>query len=844
MCFETYLGISRFGWKARLPPPLGGRAGEGASNLIVMKVLKFGGSSMCDARSVRLVQQIIESQSEPCIVVVSAFEGVTHQLLVLAEQAVKHDDRYKSGVRSIAELHFEVVNALVPVTNRPAALAEVQQMLSEYEDLLYGLFLLQDLTPKTRARILSVGVRLSALILGRIVAGAQYRDARELIRTGSGYLDAKIDFEESNRLITERFAETDHIVVVPGYMAGNRNGTITNLGQRGADYAASVIAAALNASGLELWMNVDGFMTADPEIITKARPIEQLTYSEAFELSHFGASVIFSPTIRPVSEKNIPITIKNTFNPDAKGTLICNLPPRTDETLIKGVSSIEKISLISLQGTGLVGISNTSARFFKVLSDHKINVTMVTQASSEYSITIAVRPEEADIAVEALNKEFYPKIDIAGEIKLSVETDLSIIAIVGERMRNTPGISATLFRSLARNGVSVIATAQGSSELNISVVIRRNDLRKALNSIHEGFFLSNYKELHLFLVGVGNVGRSLLQQIQSQREVLMNDLKLKINLIGVANSRRMCVSSAGIEPVAYAEALENKGEAYNVRRFMDKIFDLNIRNSVFIDCTGNDTVASIYGTLFEHYVSVVTANKIACSSEYGLYKSLKENAKEHGVRFMYETNVGAGLPVITTINDLIRSGDRILKIEAVLSGTLNFIFNVLSEDIPMSMAIRLAKEKGYSEPDPRLDLSGTDVVRKLIILARESGYPIEKPDVAVQTFLPADCFEGSLDDFWKKVEALDADFEAKRKELAVQNKKWRFIASLDNGKASIGLQSVDAKHPAYDLEGSNNIVMFTTARYFEQPMVIKGYGAGADVTAAGVFADIIRVANV
>ncbi len=810
-----------------------------------MKVLKFGGSSMCDARSVSLVQQIIESQGEPCIVVVSAFEGVTNQLLVMAGQAVQHDEQYKSGIQSIAKLHFDVVNALVPVSERTSVLAEVQRLLGEYEDILYGLYLLQDLTPKTRARILSIGVRLSAFVLSHVVAKAKCYNTSEIIRTNSGYIDAKIDFEESNQLIAGRFAKLDHIAVLPGYMAGNKNGTITNLGQRGADYVASIIAAALDAAGLMLFMNVDGFMTADPEIITKAQPIDTLTYSEAIELSHFGASVIFSPTIRPVYEKNIPISIKNTYNPQAKGTLISNVSaPDNEVSPIKGISSIADISLISLQGTGLVGITNVSARFFKVLSDHKINIIMVTQASSEYSITIAVRPDEAEVAVEALNKEFYPKINTTGEIKLQVETDLSIIAIVGERMRNTPGISATLFRSLARNGISVIATAQGSSELNISLVIKRIHLRKALNAIHEGFFLSNYKELHLFLVGVGNVGRSLLQQIQSQREVLMNDFKLKINLTGVANSRKMYIAYRGIEPMTYAEKLEKEGEPYDLHNFINRIFDLNIRNSVFIDCTGNDVVASAYGTLFEHYISVVTANKIACSSEYSLYKSLKENAKEHGVRFSFETNVGAGLPVITTINDLIRSGDRILKIEAVLSGTLNFIFNVLSEDVPMSKAIRLAKEKGYSEPDPRLDLSGTDVVRKLIILARESGYPAEKEDVTIQTFLPAECFEGSIDDFWTKVEALDAGFEARRKELAAQNKKWRFIATLDNGKMSIGLQSVDSKHPSYELEGSNNIIMLTTARYFEQPMVIKGYGAGAEVTAAGVFADVIRIANV
>ncbi|MDR0814341.1 MAG: bifunctional aspartate kinase/homoserine dehydrogenase I [Bacteroidales bacterium] len=809
-----------------------------------MKVLKFGGSSMCDARSVGLVKQIIESQGTPCIVVVSAFEGVTCRLLELAQQAVQRDEQYKSGIHAIAKLHFDVVNALVPAAQRTAVLAEVQRILGEYEDTLYGLFLLQDLTPRTRARILSVGVKLSAYVLSHIVSSGKYCYTGDFIHTNDGFLDAPVDFAESNRRITQHFAQWEQVAILPGYVAGNSEGGITNLGQRGADYTAAIISAALNASEMTLWMNVDGFMTADPDMISKAQPIEALTYPEAFELSHFGAAVIFSPTIRPVYEKNIPIRIRNTFNPNAAGTIICNQPAEQNETLlIKGISSIENISLISLQGTGLIGVTDISARFFRVLADRKINIIMVTQASSEYSITIAVRPEETQTAIETLDKEFYAYTR-SGEIKLHVETELSIIAIVGERMRNTPGISATLFRSLAHNGISVIATAQGSSELNISLVIRRTNLKKAVNAIHEGFFLSNYKELHLFLVGVGNVGKSLLQQLQSQLGNLMNNLKLKINLVGVCNSRKMYISPAGIEPAGYAEKLDKEGKTYNIDRFIAEICELNLRNSVFIDCTGNETVASSYGKLFEHYISVVTANKIACSSEYSRYKELKESSKEHGVRFMFETNVGAGLPVINTINDLIRSGDRILKIEAVLSGTLNFIFNVLSEDIPMSKAIRMAKERGYSEPDPRLDLSGADVVRKLIILARESGYTMEKTEVEIQPFLPDECFEGTLDDFWGKVEALDADFEAKRKKLAAQNKKWRFIATLDNGQAFVSLQNVDSKHPSYELEGSNNIIMLTTARYLEQPMVIKGYGAGAEVTAAGVFADIIRVANV
>ena len=735
-----------------------------------MKVLKFGGSSMCDPHSVGLVRDIIESQSEPCIVVVSAFEGITNLTLVMAAKAIERDPSYKDDTCIIANMHFEVINTLLPESKRKAVIDGVQELLNEFEDLLNGMYILQDFTPKTRAKILSTGVRISAFVLSHIVKNAKCHNTNEIIRTYQGYTDSKIDFSESNRLIVERFTNIEQIAILPGYIAADSDGVITNLGKRGADYVAAVIASAMNASELMLWMNVDGFMTADPEIISKAQPIETLTYSEAIELSHFGAAVIFSPTIRPVYEKNIPLLIKNTYNPHAKGTLISAKPKIDNEhSSIKGISSIANISLITVQGTGLVGISDASVRLFKAFSDNKINIIMVTQASSEYSITIAVRPDEAEIAINALNKEFYKQINDTGEIKLNVENELSIIAIVGERMLNTPGISATLFRSLARNGISVKAIAQGSSELNISLVIRSIHLRKSLNAIHEAFFLSNYKELNLFLTGTGNVGGSLLQQIQSQREILMKNLKLKINLMGVAYIDKMYISKVAIDPISLTQLLEKDGEPCDLNKFAKRISELNLRNSVFIDCTGNEQVAAMYSTLFENYISVVTANKIACSSNYAHYKLLKEKAKEHSVRFMYETNVGAGLPVITTINDLIHSGDRILKIEAVLSGTLNFIFNVLSSDVPMSKAIRLAKEKGYSEPDPRLDLSGADVVRKLIILARESGYPVEKNDVAIQTFLPKKCFEGSLDNFWKQVEDLDDDFETQRRELAAQN---------------------------------------------------------------------------
>ncbi len=595
---------------------------------------------------------------------------------------------------------------------------------------------------------------------------------------------------------------------------------------------------------LEIWTDTDGFMTADPKKVEKAYAIENLTYSEAIELSHFGAKVIYTPTLRPVYRQKIPVVIKNSFNPQLKGTLISEKSTNGGVSPIKGISSIDHIDLITLQGPSMVGVTGTSMRLFGSLAKRNINIVLITQASSEYSITFAIVPAETKKAMEAINQEFEKEITYRKELKILVEKDLSIIAIVGEKMKNTPGISAILFSSLGRNGINVIATAQGSSELNISVVIKNENLKKALNVIHDGFFLSRYKELHLFIAGTGFVGSSLLKQLQKQHCLLLKEYNLKINLLGIINSRKMILESKPVSLVECRELLNSTGEKSDIDLFAGKITKLNLRNSVFVDCTANPRVAAIYGELLEKYVSVVTASKLACSSEYENYQHLKSIAGERGVRFMYETTVGAGLPIIKTISDLVVSGDKILKIEAVLSGTLNFIFNTLSPQMPLSSAIKLAKEKGISEPDPRIDLSGTDVVRKIMILSREAGYKVENEDVVVEKFLPEECFEGSLEDFYEKVKEYDAGFEEKRKLLLKQNKKWRYYATMDNGKASVELITVGAQHPTFDLEGSNNIVLLTTERYRELPMVIKGYGAGADVTAAGVFADIMRVVNV
>ena len=789
------------------------------------------------------VKKIIESQQESCIVVVSAFGGITDQLLCTANMAAHGDGSYTTQTQEIEKRHSETVKKLIDSAEQDIALAFVKSLIQELDDILKGLFLLHELTPKIQDMILSFGEILSSYIISKVLNNGKLYDARKFIRTNSVFGSAKVDFNVTDELINEQFKVIDHIPVISGFIGSNEANEPTTLGRGGSDYTAAIIAAALNASILEIWTDVDGFMTADPKKVVKAYAIKTLTYAEAIELSHFGAKVIYTPTIHPVYKKDIPIAIKNTFNPSAAGTIISNETEESGQKLIKGVSSIDDISLITIQGAGMVGVTGISMRIFRSLAKSKINVALISQASSEFSICIAVVPADAQKAKESIEEEFQTEVYLRNEIKVSIENDLSVVAIVGERMKNTPGISATLFNSLYHNGISVVATAQGSSELNISIVIKKESLKKALNAIHEGFFLSGYKELNVFLVGTGVVGGALLKQIQQQQPILFENRKLKVNVVGIANIDKMLFDTDGIKLETWQKLIESKGDPIDLRDFVDKIKSLNLRNSVFIDCTAHPDPASHYLDLLNSFVSVVTPNKIAASSEYLNYRQLKDTANLRGVKYLFETNVGAGLPVINTINDLVMSGDKILKIEAVLSGTLNFIFNIISEEIPLSKTIRLAKEKGYSEPDPRIDLSGTDVVRKILILARESGYPLEKEQVKVNTFLPKECFEGSLDNFWTLVEKSDKDFENRRKELAAQGKRWRFVARLENGITSVQLIEVDSTHPAYVLEGSNNIIILTTERYKELPMVIKGYGAGAEVTAAGIFADVIRVAN-
>ena len=809
-----------------------------------MKVLKFGGTSVGSPERIRGVKKIIESQKSPCVIVVSAFQGVTDELKQTGELASARNDDYKVLLEKVTHKHIEFVKHLIIKNKQDEVIGEIKKILDNLNETLKGIYLLRELSNHSLDQVLSYGEIMSSLIISNLIVDSLYIDSRIFIKTDSNFGFANVDFTLSDSLIRNNFTDTSKNIIVPGFIASNSRNETTTLGRGGSDYTAAIIAAALNAEVLEIWTDVDGFMTADPKKVEKAYPIDSLTYSEAIELSHFGAKVIYTPTLRPVYKKNIPILVLNTFNPESKGTIISNKSPDNNNSLIKGISSIDHIDLITLQGTGMVGVTGTSMRLFGALARQNVNVILITQASSEYSISFAVIPTDSGRAAEAIHDEFKNEIDLNKELNVLIEKNLSIIAIVGERMKNTPGISATLFKSLGRNGINVIATAQGSSELNISVVIKNESLKKALNVMHDGFFLSRYKEMYLFVAGTGLVGTSLLKQIQKQSSTLLSEHNLKVNLMGVTNSRKMIIEKKGISLENYGSILKTSGEKGEISGFIQQMTRLNLRNAVFVDCTADENVASLYGEILSRYVSIVAANKIACSSEYAYYQKLRTIANERGVRFMYETTVGAGLPIIKTINDLVVSGDRILKIEAVLSGTMNFIFNELSPYMSLSNAIRKAREKGYSEPDPRVDLSGTDVVRKILILAREAGYSLEKEDVIVNKFLPDDCFKGDLNDFFEKVKEYDVVFENKRKELVKQNKKWRFFATLDQGKAKVELLTISSEHPSFNLEGSNNIILITTNRYHELPMVIKGYGAGAEVTAAGVFADIMRVVNV
>lgn len=813
-----------------------------------MKVLKFGGTSVGSVESILNVKKIVEAEDGPVIVVVSALGGITDKLIQTARLAVSGDSLYQKSFWEIAERHQQMIENVIPAgRERDSLLMLVNAMLEELRSIYQGVFLIRDLSPKTSAAIVSYGERISSRIVTVLVNGAEWFDSREFIKTEVKGGRSLLASDLTRTLVRQTFGRLPRVALVPGFISTDaESGEITNLGRGGSDYTASIIAAALDAEALEIWTDVDGFMTADPRVISTAYTINELSYVEAMELCNFGAKVVYPPTIYPVCVKNIPILIKNTFNPAGAGTVI-KANVEDDSKPIKGISSINGTSLITVAGLSMVGVIGVNRRIFSVLAENGISVFMVSQASSENSTSIGVRDEDAAEACAVLNAEFAKEIETGAMFEVKAEGGLATVAIVGENMKHTPGIAGKLFGALGRGGINVIACAQGASETNISFVVDGRYLRKTLNVIHDSFFLSEYQVLNLFLCGVGTVGSSLIEQIACQRRKLMEERRLKLNVVGIASGHKAIFNREGIDLTDFRQQLE-AGEASNTQRLRDEVIGMNIFNSVFVDCTASAEVAGLYKEFLEHNISVVAANKIAASSDYWAYRELKTIAMLRGVKFLFETNVGAGLPIIRTMNDLRNSGDKILKIEAVLSGTLNYIFNKISADVPFSETVRLAKEEGYSEPDPRIDLSGKDVIRKLVILAREAGYKLEQQDVRANLFIPSSFFEGSLEEFWQHLPSLDADFETRRSKLESEGKRWRFVSKFEydgaGGQASVSLCEVGRSHPFYELEGSNNVVLLTTERYNEYPMLIQGYGAGASVTAAGVFADIMSIANI
>ena len=821
-----------------------------------MKVLKFGGTSVGSVESILSLKAIVEREAkeQPLVVVVSALGGITDKLIATSKLALEGDERYKDELEQIVDRHHKMIDTIITdKEDREELFRTVDALLEQLKSIFFGVYLIHDLSEKTQDAIVAYGERLSSNIVAKLVKGAKWFDSRDFIKTQDKQGKHVLDAELTNRLVKMTFNDLPRISLVPGFIAKDTaTGETTNLGRGGSDYTAAIIAAALDATVLEIWTDVDGFMTADPRVISSAYPIKELSYVEAMELCNFGAKVIYPPTIYPVCVKNIPIKVKNTFNPDAEGTVIKERI-EGDHKPIKGISSINGTALITVTGLSMVGVIGVNQRIFTTLAESGISVFMVSQASSENSTSIGVREEDAEAAAWVLNKEFEKEIETGAMFPMNVETGLASIAIVGENMKRAAGIAGKLFGTLGRSGISIIACAQGASETNISFVVKSQYLRKSLNVIHDSYFLSEYKVLNLFICGIGTVGAKLIEQIQSQYETLKSDSRLLLNVVGIASSKKAIFNRDGIDLTNYREQL-NESEESNPKKLLEGIMDMNIFNSVFVDCTASKEVSALYQPLLEHNVNVIAANKIAASGDYENYQRLKDTALKAGVKFRFETNVGAGLPIIGTINDLKNSGDQILKIEAVLSGTLNFIFNALSADCPLSETVRLAKEQGFAEPDPRIDLSGMDVVRKLVILTREAGYRIEQQDVEKNLFIPGEYFEGDVEQFWKRLPELDAEFEERRKALVAKGCRQRFVAKMEvvkgnaNGsgnvvKASVGLQEIPLNHSFYELEGSNNIVTLTTKRY-RDPMLIQGFGAGASVTAAGVFANILSIANI
>jgi aspartokinase/homoserine dehydrogenase 1 len=811
-----------------------------------MKVLKFGGTSVGSVKSSLSLKRIVENEAkrQSVVVVVSALGGITDKLIATSQLALKHDPKWKEEFDAMVERHHSMIDHIIDDTTQQEDLFnKVDALFDQLKSIYHGVFLVHDLSEKTLCAIVSYGERLSSNIVATLIRGAKWFDSRDFIKTERKNGKNVLDSDLTNKLVADTFENLPRVSLVPGFISRDRDtDEITNLGRGGSDYTAAIIAAALDAEVLEIWTDVNGFMTADPRVISSAYTINELSYVEAMELCNFGAKVIYPPTIYPVCIKNIPIKVKNTFNPENPGTII-KQKIEDDRKPIKGISSIKGTALINVTGLSMVGVIGVNRRIFTRLADNGISVFMVSQASSENSTSIGVREEDVNEAVRVLNEEFAAEIADGAMFPMQVELGLATVAIVGENMKHTPGIAGKLFGTLGRSGISVIACAQGASETNISFVVKADSLRKSLNVIHDSFFLSEYNVLNLFICGVGTVGGQLIEQIKCQYEELKHRSQLKLNVVGIASSHNAIFNREGIDLDNY-RALLKESEPSNPQKLRDNILSMNIFNSVFVDCTASKDIAALYESLLAHNISVIAANKIAASGDYDYYQKLKHLALAKGVKFRYETNVGAGLPIIGTINDLRNSGDKILKIEAVLSGTLNFIFNEIAADVPFSETVKRAKQQGYSEPDPRIDLSGTDVVRKLVILSREAGYKVSQEDVEKKLFVPQNFFEGSVDDFWEHLPSLDNEFEQQRKQLEAEGKRWRFVATYDNGHTEVALRAVGQNSPFYNLEGSNNIVLLTTERYKQYPMLIQGYGAGADVTAAGVFANIMSIANI
>ncbi len=813
-----------------------------------MQVLKFGGSSVANAANINKVIAIIKEKvkEDTTVVVVSAFGGITDILLQCSQLAAEGHETYKEKLHEAELRHLNTVKELITITQQSAVLSLVKTLCNEIEDICTGIFLLKELSERTKDRIVSYGEILSSKIitakLNTDEVACEWVNATQLITTNANYGAAVVDFAVTNKKIANHFKTTSsRLFMMPGFIASDTNGVNTTLGRGGSDYTAAIVAAALNVKVLEIWTDVSGMMTADPRLVTNVKIIPEISYQEAMELSHFGAKVIYPPTIQPVRGKGIPTWIKNTFAPEDSGTVIQKESDNNGNS-IRGISSINSIALLSLEGSGMVGIPGFSKRLFEALAVKKINVILITQSSSEHSICVGIDAANADQAQRIIDETFAYEIETKKVDPIIVEKDLAIVALVGDNMKSHPGISGKMFGNLGRNGVNVRAIAQGSSERNISAVIAAPDVKKAINVLHEEFFETVYKEINLFIAGVGNVGGKLVAQILQQQQYLLKNLHLKINVVGLCNSKKMLFKDEGIDLNKWKELLLSEGEAMNMQQFINSIQLKNLRNSVFADVTANEMVATCYEELLQKSISVVACNKIACSSSFEYYKKLKNLSREFNAQFLFETNVGASLPIIGTLNDLLRGGDKINKIQAVLSGTLNFVFNNYDGKKSFATIVKQAQDEGYTEPDPRLDLSGKDVMRKIMILAREAGNVMEMEEIANNSFMPAACMVGSVEDFYKSMEEHEGHF--KKLFDAAGTDKLKFVASFENGNASVGLQHIGLQHDLYHLYGKDNIVLFYTNRYVEQPLVIKGAGAGADVTASGVFGDIIKASRV